>query len=197
MFTRALAFLFSVTCASAAGAGNDAPPSDATLVNTVRCEAGRAGQFLISSGFPANLKVMVSWKNTNTQGASGGVGLKVFHFGGSGELSREETDELSSDGLSFNLNPANLAVCTGYKKDIIQEGVGVYDCLINRKQESLRAAVEGGTGSASCKHDVKVSKKASAELKVPIWGIVDFGPSGSLGSTFDYTFLIAAPPPNK
>ena len=100
---------------------------------------------------------------------------------------------LRSDGLPFNLHPGNLSVCTGYRKDIVPEGVGVYDCLINQKLPSLRVAVEGGAGSASCEYDIKISKKASTELNASIWGIADVGPSGSLGSIFDYYFLVAAP----
>ena len=194
---KRLTLCISMAFASAAWANDDAPPSDGTIVNTVRCEAGRAGQYLIAAGLSANLKVIVSWTKTKTESAAAGLGLHIFHLGGSGDLSREDTSQLKSTGLSFNLHPANFAVCVGYKKDIIPEGVGVYDCLINQKLDSLRVAVEGGTGSASCQYEVKISKKVSADLNVPIWGVADFGSSGSLGSIFDYSFLVAAPPPQN
>lgn len=186
-----LAFVLT-TLASLAWA-DDSPPSDEVIVNSVRCEAGRVGQQLIASGFPANLKAIVSWSKTRTESASGGLGFSFFHIGWSGDLGREQMDQLKSDGLLFNLHPANLAVCTGYKKDIIPEGLGVFDCLINQKLASLRIAVEGGAGSASCQYDVKISKKMNADLKATVWGIVEVGPSGSLGSIFDYNFLVAAP----
>ena len=194
MFAKrlSLALLTAVAFGSAAFA-NDDVPSDAVIVHTVRCEAGRVGQqLMVLRGFPANLKMTVSWTSTKIQKSAFGVVLQFFHVGGSGELSRQEIDQLMSTGLSFNLYPANLEVCRGYRKDIIQEGIGVYDCLINHKLESLRAAVEGGSGSAGCRREVTISKKLNGELKLDVWG-VDLGPSASWGDSYAFTFDIAAP----
>ena len=187
------AALVLLSIRTAALANDDAPPSDDTIVNTVQCEAGRAGSRLIGLGFPANLRAAVSWANTKVEVASGGVGFNFWNWGGSGDVSREQTNKTLSSGLSFNLHPKNLSVCNGYKKDIIQEGVGVYDCLINQKLGSLRAAIDGGTGSASCQYDLKISKKLNGDLKLEIWGIVGLGPSGSWGNTYEYNFVVVAP----
>ena len=174
----------------------DDAPSDDTIVNTIRCEAGRVGQQLISQGFPKNLKVIVSWTSTQTTDGSAGAGFKFFGSGLSGDLGRQELDQLSSDGLPFNLFPKNLEVCRGYNVEIIKDGVGVYDCLINKKLASLRAAVEGGSGSTGCRHQVTLSKKINGSLKLNIWG-ADLGPDASWGNAFVYDFVIAAPPPKK
>lgn len=174
-------------------------PSDDVIVNTIQCEAGRVGKQLATlKEFPANLKVIVSWTSSDATDAAGSLGFKfpIFNWGASGDLDKKDTDTLNSDGLSFNLHSDNLKVCKGYKKDIVKEGIGVYDCLIKRKLASLRAAVEGGTGSAGCKHQVTMSKKLSGNLKLNLWG-VDLGPSASWGHTYDFTFIIAAPPPKK
>jgi hypothetical protein len=174
----------------------DDAPSDDTIVNTIRCEAGRVGQQLSAQGFPKNLKVIVSWTSTQTTDGSAGGGFKFFGSGISGDLGRQELDQLSSDGLPFNLYPKNLEVCRGYNLGIIKEGVGVYDCLINKKLASLRVAVEGGSGSTGCRHQVTLSKKVNGSLKMNIWG-ADLGPEASWGDAFVYDFVIAAPPPKK
>lgn len=193
MLTKAvLAGLFASAIIGRSALANDGAPADAVIVHTVQCEAGRVGQQLISGGLPANLKVLISWNSTKVANNSFGGVFSFFHLGGSADLGREDIQQLMSTGLEFNLYPDNLAVCNGYKKDIIQEGIGVYDCLINQKLESLRVAVEGGAGSTGCKRQVTISKKVSGNLKLDIWG-VDLGPSASWGSSYAFTFQIAAP----
>jgi hypothetical protein len=191
-----LAWPLSAVLATCALARDDGP-SDYTIVHTIQCEAGKVGERLKAEhDFPLNLKAVVSWTSTKTQDSSAGLGFKVFNFGASGDLGNEALEQLRSDGLRFNLNPQNLSVCRGYEKDIIKEGVGIYDCLINEKLASLRAAIEGGSGSASCRHQTTLSKKVSGNLRLDFWG-ADLGPSGSWGDTFVYTFDIAAPSPKK
>jgi len=194
--SRLVLFAIAALLASSATASAASDePSDDTIVNTIQCEAGRVGARLSQlQGFPANLKVLVSWKSAKTTSGSGGFQLNVpfLPIGGGGDLSHEDVDELKSDGLPFNLNSNNLSVCRGYKIDIIKEGIGVYDCLINKKLASLRTAVEGGEGSTGCHHQVTLAKKLKGSAKLGIWG-VSLGPEGSWGDTYLFDLIIAAP----
>lgn len=177
----------------------NAQPSDEVIVNTLRCEAGRVGQKLAElKGFPSNLKAVVTWTSTKTRDGALGAGFKFpfLPFGGSGDLNRQDIDELQSDGLSFNLHPENLQVCRGYRVQIVREGMGLYDCIIAKKPASFRAAVEGGTGFASCKQQMTLAKKLSGNARLNIWG-VDLGPNASWGDTYLFKIVIAAPPPKK
>jgi len=171
---------------------------DATMIHTLRCEAGRVGEKMARDGLPADQKAIVTWSSNRTKDGAGGVGFKVpfFTIGGSADLTSQDLDEANSNGLPFNLNIANKSVCTGFKKDIIKEGVGLYDCLVNKKYTSLQTAIEGGTGSTGCHHKITLAKKLSGSLKINVWGI-DAGPSGSWGDSNVYDIVIAAPPPKK
>lgn len=196
MFIRSLVFgiALSTACCSIALASDQKPPSDPVLVHTVQCEAGRVGEYLVSHGFPANLKMAVSWDMSNVDESSGGWALGFWHWVSGGvEVSHQQTIKEGTHGLVFNLHPANLAVCGGFKKDIIREGVGVYDCLVSDKLESLRAAVSGGTGSAVCFRAVSIAKKLDGSVKLELWGVVDVGPSATWGNTYNYEFNVQAP----
>jgi hypothetical protein len=183
-----------MACISSLRANDEKPPNDSILVHSVQCEAGRVGQYLVTHGFPANLKMAVSWDMTNVNEVSSGVIVDFFHWiSGGGDLGRQLTIKEGTHGISFNLHPANLAVCDGYKKDIIQEGVGVYNCLVNDKLDSLRAAVDGGAGTAICFRAVSISKKLNGGVKLEIWGVAEIGTSASWGNTYNYEFNIAAP----
>ena len=131
------AITLSVVFGTAALADNSSQPSDSIIVHTVQCEAGRAGAYLVANGFSANLKVSVSWTSKKDPGLIVRYDSQIFSYRRVLGSSRQDIDQLMSNGLSFNLNPANLEVCNGYKKDILQEGVGLYDCLINQKLESF------------------------------------------------------------
>jgi hypothetical protein len=174
-----------------------AQPSDDTIIKTVQCEAGRIGERLRSAGgFPENLRVTVSWTGTKTRDAAAGFGFKLFGWGAQGDLSRQQINKLKTEGLPFNLHPDNLAVCRGYQIDIIKEGIGVYDCLVNQKLASLRVAAQEGSGSIGCESQATLTKKLSGNAKLNIWG-ADLGPSASWGDTYVFSFVIAAPPPPK
>jgi len=186
------AIIFSAIAGSSACFAQDVP--DRTMINTLKCEAGRVGQQMAAAGLPDNQKVLVTWKSTRTTSKAGGVGLKlpVFSIGGSGDLSKEDLNEASSEGLRFNLNKANAVVCASVKREIIPEGVGVYDCLFNRKFASLQVAIEQESGSTGCRHRTTLAKKLSGNLRLNAWG-VDVGPSGSWGDAYIYDVVIAAP----
>jgi hypothetical protein len=168
---------------------------DDIMINTLRCEAGKIGKKLQQAKLPLNQVMAVTWKDsrTNNGGFGGGFKFPFFDFGLSGELSREDLAEASSDGLTFNLHPDNLAVCTGYKKRIVKEGVGAYPCLGEQKYPSLSYALSRKAGSTGCHYKVSLVKKLSGSLKVPLWGL-EVGPSGSYGDTTGYDMVVAAPP---
>jgi len=168
---------------------------DDIMINSLRCEAGKIGKKLQQAKLPLDKKMAVTWKDsrTNNGGIGGGFKFPIFDFGFSGDLSKEELNETSSEGITFNLHPDNYAVCGGYKKRIIPEGVGVYRCLGEQKYPTLSYALENSAGSVGCHYKVTLVKKLSGSLKVPVWG-VEVGPSGSYGDTSAYDMAVAAPP---
>lgn len=172
---------------------------DKVMINTIRCEAGRVGEKMKAAGLSDNQKVIVTWKDSQTNASGGGGSLKFLWFpiGGSADLSKQDIDEANSDGLSFNLNTGNEVVCKTVKNQIIKEGVGVYKCLVETKFDSLQVAIEGGTGSTGCHHQVTLGKKISGNLQLNLWGVASVGPDGSWGDTHVYDIVIAAPPPKK
>jgi hypothetical protein len=190
------ALVLAVVVSAVAWNDASAQPSDRTIVKTIQCEAGKVGERLVAEGIPANLKVIVSWTSTKTRDGSAGAGIKFFSWGVSGDLSRQDIGEQKSESLLFNLHPKNLDVCRGYQVEIIKEGVGVYDCLVDQKLASLQVAVEEGSGSTGCRKQVTISKKAKGDARLNVWG-TDIGPSASLSDTFVYNFVIAAPAPVK
>jgi len=168
---------------------------DATMINTLQCEAGRVALQMAKAGLAIDRKVTVSWTHTNTVNREGGIGLTfpVFSFGGSGDMSKEEVDELKSEGQQFNLHPDNYEkVCKVIKREIIKEGIGLYDCLVAKKFPTLKNSLSQGTGTASCKKRVTLSKKLKGNLRLQVWGI-DVGPSGSWGDIEVYEIAVAAP----
>jgi hypothetical protein len=172
-------------------------PDDETLVNTIQCEAGKAGVALGGATGPADkMKVVVSWVDTATNDWGGGLGFKIpfFPFGGSGDLTSQEIESLESDGLRFNLHPDNQAACKN--KKIIRGSIGVYDCLVKKKRASFKAALAGGAGSATCRHQITITKKLSANARFLYW-FVDAGVNGSWGDSRLFKFVVAAPPPVK
>jgi hypothetical protein len=171
---------------------------DKTMINTLRCEAGRIGEKMLVAKLPEDQQVIVTWKSTKTTSSAGGIGLKfpIFSFGGSGDLSKEDLDEANSEGLPFNLNRANAVVCRTVKREIIKEGVGLFSCLGEKKFDSLEYVIQGGVGSTGCHHKVTLAKKLSGNLRLNLWGI-DVGPSGSWGDSYIYDIVFAAPPPKK
>lgn len=197
MYLKAIFLGLVVTVGFSNLARADEPPSDNVFVHSVQCEAGRIGDRMRRAGLPQNLKVAVTWRFVRTTSEAGGLGLTFpfFNFGGSGDLSMEQINRASSEGLAFNLHPENLAVCRGFRKDIVAEGVGLYDCLINRKFTSLQAAIAGGAGTAGCELERTFKKKASGNLRLNVWG-VDVGPSGSWGDAHTFSFVVAAPKRN-
>jgi hypothetical protein len=168
--------------------------SDATIVHTIICEAGQVGRELAKQKLPLNSKVAVNWSESDTTTGAGGLGASVpgIAFGGSGDLSREEIRETSSQGLPFNLNPKSFVACTGYQRDIVQGGIGLYDCLFVQKFSSLQVALQEGDGSTGCKSTITVAKKASGNFRIKAFG-ADVGPSGSYESIHVINFAFAAP----
>lgn len=194
--TFAAVFVCSFSTASACWA--EEVPDD-IMINTVKCEAGKVAVRMVKAGMPNDKKVIVSWAHTKTIKREAGIGLTFpfFSLGGAGDLSKEELHELKSDGQQFNLHPDNeKKVCRKIVNRIVREGVGVYDCLVEQKFATLGNSIEQGTGSASCKTTVTLSKKISGNLRVKLWG-VDAGPSGSWGDIEVYEIAIAAPNSKK
>ena len=197
MLVRASGFalVFSIARFNSSSA-QEAP--DRTMINTLRCEAGRVGQKLAAAGVTDGQQALVTWKSTKTVSSGGGLGLKFpfFSIGGSGDLSNEDLNEGLSDGLSFNLHPDNATVCRTVRRKIIKEGVGLYNCLASRKFDSLQYALKSGAGSTGCHQKITLAKKLSGSLRLNMWG-VDVGPSGSWGDSYVYDIVIAAPPKKK
>jgi hypothetical protein len=168
--------------------------SDSTIVHTIICEAGQVGRELARLKLPLNSKVAVDWTETETTTEAGGVGVSVpiLPIGGSGDLSKEDLRITSSNGLAFNLNPASYSACTGYQREIVKGGIGLYDCLFSRKFTSLQVALEEGEGSTGCKQTITVVKKADGNFRIKAFG-ADVGPSGSYESKHVIEFAFAAP----
>ncbi|MFG1397896.1 hypothetical protein [Roseixanthobacter pseudopolyaromaticivorans] len=169
-----------------------------TLSNTIKCEAGSFAKSIPHvASLPGNkMKVKISFSESSTNSQSGGFDFKfpwVVPVGGGGNLSREQLDKVSVDGISYNINPSNLINCN--KKNIIREGVGIFECL-SKNKALFMDAVEGGEGSVSCSSQITATKSGSLNANLVIWTI-SVGPSGSASDSKTYTFLVAAPPPSK
>jgi hypothetical protein len=186
----------SVAFASSVFAQNGKGVPDDIMINSLRCEAGKIGRKLQAANLPLDKKMAVTWKDSQTNNGTFGAGFKIpiFDIGLSGDLTREELNETSSDGITFNLHPDNYAVCTGFKKRIIPEGVGVYHCIGEQKYATFAYALENRAGSVGCHYKISLVKKISGSAKIPVWGPVEFGPSGSYGDTAGYDMAVAAPP---
>ncbi|MFG1461502.1 hypothetical protein V5F77_01270 [Xanthobacter sp. DSM 24535] len=169
-----------------------------TLSNTIKCEAGSFAKSIPNvASLPGNkMKVKVSFSQNSTNSTSGGLDFKlpwIVPVGAGANLSREQLEKISVDGIPYNINPANLTNCN--KKNIIREGVGIFECL-SRNKPFFMDAVEGGEGSVSCSSQITATKSASLNANLVIWTI-SVGPSGSVSDSTTYTFLVAAPPPSK
>jgi hypothetical protein len=175
-----------------------AEPADATIVHTILCEAGKIGQELAKRKLPVSSKVAVTWTETETTTSAGGVGATVpfIPIGGSVDLSKEQLNETSSTGLPFNLNPDNAIACTGYRREIVQGGIGLYDCLFEQKFTSLQIALQENDGSTGCKQTVTIVKKAGGNFRVKFAGF-DAGPTASYESKHVIDFAFAAPKEKK
>jgi hypothetical protein len=188
--TRAFSFLggnlqrlalgFVVSALFLSGPAKTQQLPDATIVHTILCEAGKVGRELARRKLPLNARVVVDWKEVDTTTGAGGIGASIprLPIGASGDLSKAREESLKSSGIPFNLHPDNFAACTGYKVDIIQNGIGLYDCLIGKKLPTLEEALKQEEGTASCGSVVTIIKKASGNLRVRVLG-ADLGPSGS------------------
>lgn len=197
MFAKALLlttafFVLAAHCALA----EEVP--DHVMINTIKCEAGRVAQKMVKAKLGNDKKLTVSWAHTQTIKREGGLGANFpfFNFGASGDLSKEDLRELKSDGQVFNLHPDNEVVCQKVRIERIREGIGVYECLYQRKFATLSNSVEQQAGTASCKKKITLSRKLSGNLRLKIWG-VDAGPSGSWGDIEVYEIAIAAPNHSK
>jgi len=168
--------------------------ADSTIVHTIRCEAGKVGRELAKRKLPLNARVVVDFKEVDTTTGAGGVGLSVpgLPVGASGDLSKTRERSLMSKGIPFNLHPDNFAACNGYKLEIIQDGIGLYECLIGNKFSSLQEAMQQEEGTTGCETLVTVIKKASGNLRVKFLG-GDVGPSGSYESKHVIDTAFAAP----
>lgn len=187
-----LCFLF-LTGAAAALDPSD-PPSDEVLNNTLQCEAGQVGAELRRRKLPEDMKVAVSWTISKTEDTGWGFGAKVplFDIGVDLGATRQQLDEALSTGIPFNLNQENKQVCRGYKIEIIKSGVGLSQCLI-KKMASLKNIVAGGSGTTGCRSKVTLVKKIGGSAKIPVWGVLTVGPSGSYGDTYVMDFTVVAP----
>jgi hypothetical protein len=143
---------------------------------------------------PLNARVAVDWKVIDTTTAAGGVGVSIpgLPVGGSGDISQAREKSTKTVGVPFNLHPDNYAVCTGYKVDIVQGGIGLYDCLMGDNFPNLREALKQEEGTVSCGSVVTVTKKASGNLRFTVLG-ADLGPSGSYESKNVVDTAYAAP----
>ena len=118
--------------------------------------------------------------------------MPLLPIGASGDLSKAREQTLMSKGIPFNLHPDNFAACTGYKLEIIPEGIGLYDCLIGKKFYSLQEALQQEDGTTGCELLVTVLKKVSGNLRFKVLG-ADVGPSGSYDSKHVIDTAFAAP----
>lgn len=175
---------------------NAAELPDSTIVHTILCEAGRVGQALARKGLPLNGRVVVDWKEVDTSTTSGGLGATIpipgVPLGGSVDISKARENSIKSTGIPFNLHPANYAACTGYKIEIIKDGIGLYDCLVGKKFTSLEEALKQEEGTASCGSVVTVVKTAKGSLRIKLLG-ADLGPEGSYESKHVLDTAFAAP----
>ncbi|MCW0221107.1 MAG: hypothetical protein OJI67_22450 [Prosthecobacter sp.] len=171
------------------------PPSDEVINNTLQCEAGRVGQALARKGLPLNQKVAASWTISETVDSGWGLGFKIviFDIGFDAGTTQQNLDEALSTGVPFNLHPDNAAVCSGYKIEIVKGGIGLRDCLVNKKATSLKNVLVGGSGTTGCHSKVTLGRKFSGSAKIPLWGPVTAGPSGSYAKTFVVDFTVVAP----
>ena len=165
---------------------------DSTILHTMQCEAGRVGQELAKRNLPLNARVVGEWKEVDSSTTAGGVGATVpgVGVGGSVDTSKGKERTLKSS-IAFNLHPANYEVCTGYKVEIIQEGVGLYDCLMGDKFPTFEEALKQEEGTASCSSGVTVLKKATGSLRIKVLG--DIGPEGSYESKHVLDTAFVAP----
>lgn len=170
------------------------PPSDEVINNTLQCEAGRVGAALKKRNLPQDLQVAISWTISKTHDSGWGFGLKIpfFEIGVDAGTTQQNLDEAISTGVPFNMHPDNVSVCRGYKIEIIKTGIGLQDCLLNKKFPSLRAVILGKSGTTGCHSKVTLTKKLSGSAKVPVW-VVAVGPSGNYGDTFVMDFTVVAP----
>ena len=168
--------------------------ADKVIVHTLKCEAGRVGQVLAKNRLPLNSRVLVDWKEIETTTAGGGLGASIpgFPLGGTVDLSKAREISLTSRAIPFNLHPANLAACDGYKIDIIAEGMGLFDCFTQRKAASLEEALNMEEGLTGCETTVTVVKKGGLNLRVKFFG-ADVGPNGSYESRHVLNTAMAAP----
>jgi hypothetical protein len=193
----AAVILLTGLCRSASAIPFDpsAPPSDEVINNTLQCEAGRVGQALARKKLPLDKQVAASWTISETVDSGWGLGLKIviFEIGFDAGTTQQNLNEALSTGVPFNLHPDNVKVCSGYKVEIIRGGIGLSDCFLNKKATSLRNVLVGGSGTAGCHSKVTLARKLSGSAKIPLWGPVTAGPSGSYGKTFVVDFTVVAP----
>jgi hypothetical protein len=181
-----------LTLSNSAKAAEELP--DRTIINTIRCEAGRVGQELAKRNLPLNARVVADWKEIETTTAKGGVGvnLPVLPLGGSTDISKAQEDTLKSTGIPANLHPDNYDVCKGFKVEIVKGGIGLYDCLVGKKFSTLEEALKQEEGTASCSSVVTVVKSAKGSLRVKVLG-ADLGPEGSYESKHVLDTAFVAP----
>jgi hypothetical protein len=191
---RKIIFGIATIAFSLASPANAQKLANSVIVNTLLCEAGKVGRELAKKNLPLNARVAVDWKVIDTTTAAGGVGVSIpgLPVGGSGDISQAREKSTKTVGVPFNLHPDNYAVCTGYKVDIVQGGIGLYDCLMGDNFPNLREALKQEEGTVSCGSVVTVTKKASGNLRFTVLG-ADLGPSGSYESKNVVDTAYAAP----
>lgn len=187
-------FLAGALIAFLAGPANGQDLPNSTIVHTLICEAGRVGRELAKQKLPLNARVSVDWKVTDTTTAAGGVGASLpgIPIGASGDISKAREASTKTTGVPFNLHPDSYSACTGYKVEIVQGGVGLYDCLMGDNFATLQEALKQEEGTISCGSVVTVIKKGSGNLRIKAFG-ADVGPSGSYESKHVVDTAYAAP----